>query len=173
MGRIINICGGDFKGKTATLLYSVLQGRHFAIDITTTGDWLSKKIPLEDLASVEIILQDQVGRSTGAVVGGIVGAALLGVAGAAYGVLASSDRKSDVVFQAEFNDGRILLASSDFKTFSILKTTVLSRELAQRRGAALEMPIGEQPSVARLRMETAMDSALNITPAPPNFGKRR
>jgi hypothetical protein len=135
------------------------------------GDWLAKKIPLEDLASVEIILQDHVGRSTGAVVGGIVGVALLGVAGAAVGVLASSDRKSDVVFQAEFSDGRILLASADFKTFTILKTAVLSRELTLRRGAALEMPIGEQPSAARVRMEAAMAHALISAPA-PSFGKR-
>lgn len=172
MGRIINIRGGDFTGSKATVLYSLLGGKHFAIDITAAGDWFSKRIPLEDLVSVEIVLQDHVGRSTGAVVGGLVGAALLGVAGAAFGMLASSDRKSDVVFQADFKDGRVLLASSDFKTFSILKTEVLSRELAQRREATRTAQIAQRPSADRVRIEAAMDRALNVTSASAPFGRR-
>jgi hypothetical protein len=171
MGRIINIRGGDFAGKKATVLYALGRGKHFAIDITAAGDWFSKRIPLEDLVSVEIVLQDHVGRSTGAVVGGLAGAALFGVVGAACGVLASSDRKSDVVFQAEFKDGRVLLASSDFKTFSILKTEVLSRELAQRREAARTDKIAQRPSADGVRIEAAMDRALNFTSASVPFGK--
>jgi hypothetical protein len=39
MGRIINIRGGDFTGRRATVLYDLLRGKHFAIDITAAGDW--------------------------------------------------------------------------------------------------------------------------------------
>lgn len=87
------------------------------------GGWKVEKIPVTQLASVEVATEDAVKRLGGAAGWGLVGAALLGPVGLLAGLLAGGNAKT-VTFVAEFKDGRKMLATVDHKGFRQLRAAV-------------------------------------------------
>jgi hypothetical protein len=80
---------------------------------------------LYNLESLEVATQENV-KSIAAKIGwGIAGAAILGPVGLLAGVLGGGN-KTEITFLAHFSDGKNLIATTDPKTFTYLKSLTLS-----------------------------------------------
>jgi hypothetical protein len=128
---IIKVCAGDFAANSVgaiTYTDSFLRNKPCAISLKVAGRFLRESIPVHNLVRVEIVAQDNVGRSGNMILRGAVGAALLGPVGAIVGAATTSRRQTEVMFRADFNDGRTLLATADFESFTCLKSAAFAVE---------------------------------------------
>jgi hypothetical protein len=185
MSRNFKVRAGDFVvGSTGTLHFS-FSGRPTVLGLKSYGRFFNESISLDRVASVEILAQDNVGRSGSAILRGAVGDILLGPVGAVVGAISSSDRRqTEIMFRADFDDGRTLLASADFETFTCLKSAAFTNEKKQSFRTAVEHnehcpPIVPQPNVFSDGTTTPVETtALEIkrqTVSPstvPTFGRR-
>src|ERR1700722_2538099 len=196
MGRDITVRAGDFvAGSAAEIHYKFFGNKPLAIELKVAGRLFRESIPIHDLVRVEIVAQDSVSRSGNTILRGVVGQAIFGPVGAIVGAMSSSDRRqTEVMFCAEFKDGRTLLASSDFESFSCLKSAVFAKDQSDRGAsltksqqevsirsqnaaeaeisdpekigvsAATEAPPQEKQSEGFLRLQAAMDRAIAEKP---------
>jgi hypothetical protein len=127
---IIKVCAGDFAtNSVGQITYTFRSNKPSAISLKVDGRYLRESIPLHNLVRVEIVAQDNVGRSGNTILHGVVGSAFFGPVGAIVGAMSSSDRRqTEVLFRADFNDGRTLLATADFESFTCLKSAAFAAE---------------------------------------------
>jgi hypothetical protein len=129
---IIKVCAGDFAANSVgeiTYTDSFFANKPCAISLKVAGRFLRESIPLHNLVRVEIVAQDSVGRSGNTILRGVVGEAIFGPVGAIVGAMSSFDRRqTEVMFRADFNDGRTLLATADFESFTCLKSAAFATE---------------------------------------------
>jgi hypothetical protein len=140
MSKGIKVCAGDFAvGSVGKISYS--SGKPCAIsfeDRSIRGRFLRdlsesiESIPLHNLVRVEIVAQDNVGKSGNMILRGVVGAALLGPVGAIAGAATTARRQTEIMFRADFKDGRTLLAKADFESFTCLKSAEFATEESGR-----------------------------------------
>ena len=114
----ITVHAGDFKKGEASFSFGALS-----LEKESTSFWEApERIPLAQLANVQVASEENVKKMVGTIGWGAVGA-LFGPIGLLAGVLAGG-RGKEVTFTATFKDGRRLLATTDGKTFTKLQAAV-------------------------------------------------
>lgn len=116
MGKI-TVHAGDFaKGDGSFSLgsFALRNQQHL---------WVGEIIPAANLEEVEVASEDNVKRIGGTVGWGAVGAIALGPVGLLAGLILGG-KKKEVTFVAKFKDGRKLLATTDYKTFTKIKAEI-------------------------------------------------
>jgi hypothetical protein len=151
MSKGIKVCAGDFAvGSVGKISYS--SGKPCAIsfeDRSIRERFLRdlsesiESIPLHNLVRVEIVAQDNVGKSGNMILRGVVGGALLGPVGAIAGAATTARRQTEIMFRADFNDGRTLVATADFESFTCLKSAEFATE---KSGGGKPQDPGDHPA---------------------------
>lgn len=143
---MITVHAGDF-----------IKGKHHSFYVgafTLKSDilqWNGERIPVDQVANIEVASEDNVKKMGSAAAWGTVGALTLGPVGLLAGVLAGGNKK-EVTFIAEFKDGRRILATTDSKTFTKIRAAMFSprpnepvpKEVTPQQSAPTEQP--EQPA---------------------------
>ena len=109
--------------------------------------WSPEEVPVSELEELEVSNRDQKRKSSGKVVGALVGGALAGPVGLLAGaVLASPERHQEsVTFTAKFRDGRRMLASTDPKTFLAMQAAKFDCQELRLKFEQLEEDPVENP----------------------------
>lgn len=113
----IEIHAGDFKPGTG----GQLAGKWLFLPVP--GRFLREKIPVDELASVELASEESAKRLGGALGWGAAGAVLLGPLGLLAGLLAGG-RSKKMTFVAVLTDERRFLGTTDPKTYNALLAAV-------------------------------------------------
>jgi hypothetical protein len=177
----IKILAGDFvAGKRGTFSFGIL------IMPTPEHPFFGEQIPLAKVMRVSAV-NKEIDHCTGAAVGrGLVGAIIAGPAGAIIGA-ATTNHKSEVTFEAEFEGGRRLLATATTAVFTKLLAAAFDykpppvvdpdaeRHAAIDRADATVSAYLDRQHKSRLLAQSATDRAAPRMPEPsgPRFGKRR
>lgn len=116
MSKVV-VHAGDFLAVDGQLVYGgiVLKTKEHSL--------LGERIPLSQLASVEVASEENAKRMVGTIGWGAAGALALGPVGLLAGLLLGG-KKKEVTFVAVFKDGRRLLATTDSSEFTKLRAAV-------------------------------------------------
>lgn len=113
MGKLKVLAGSWHTGDGS------FSGTTFALPKSKSwADW--EIVQAASLTTIEIASEESVKRVGGTLGWGVAGAALLGPVGLLAGLLMGGRRK-EVTFVASFKDGRKLMATTDNKTFVMMK----------------------------------------------------
>jgi len=116
MGKV-TLVGGNFGTGTAHLVSGA------KINLPGSG---SGAIPLHRIESVEVATEQSVKRLSGTLGWGAVGAVALGPIGMLAGLIAGGNSK-EVSFIAILEGGWVFIATTDIKTFGIIKAATVRR----------------------------------------------
>lgn len=115
-----NILAGDFTAQGHIRRNKLVLRRRltFSTFLRTLSTW--ERVPIGQIASLQIATEESSKSFGGATVAGLVGGALLGGAGLVAGALLGGNKKA-VTFELRLMDGRGLLGTCDPKTFQQLQ----------------------------------------------------
>ena len=116
LGRI-NIHAGSFK---KGLEHQYLRGKFI---MKNEGKFFREKIPLSEVATVEIATEESVISLGGAAGWGLAGSILLGPVGLLAGLVLGGKGK-DITFVCVFKDGRKFLGATSEKVFNELQNNM-------------------------------------------------
>ena len=113
----VTLVGGHFGTGTAYLV----TGAKINLPGINSG-----AIPLHRIQTVEVATEQSIKRLSGTLGWGAVGAAVLGPIGMLAGLLAGGNTK-EVTFIAALEGGWVFVATSDVKTFTVIKAATVRR----------------------------------------------